>query len=115
VLQAPLCVLACLPGEVPETWTAEASHAPPCHGAAPSSESSEPADSHDDCGCEDSLSAVLSNADPSFSNVQNSAVVQSKALDALVIVVCSSATKFPPSETDLPPPDILLLKSAFLI
>ncbi len=115
VLQAPLCVVACLPGESPETSTAEARQASPCHETSPSSDSNQPADSHEECGCEDSLTVVLSSADQSFSNVQNAAVVPPKGLDARLIEVLSSAIQVQPSETDLPPPDILLSKSTLLI
>ena len=116
VLQAPLCVLACLSGGAPDESAVAAHHdSPPCHEQAPTSEPAEPSDSHDDCGCGDSYEAVLATADQTFSNVQNSPVLPPTTHRAPVNAVFSTTTRVRLNEADLPPPDILLLKSTLLI
>jgi hypothetical protein len=127
VLQAPLCVLACLTNATQDESTAEALHAspPPCHEQAPHTQAphtqaptsapDKPADTHNDCGCEDSFTAVLASADKTFTNVQTSQVIATKALEDPVGAVLRSTIDVRLSEADLPPPDILLLKSTLLI
>ena len=122
VLQAPLCVLACLTNATQDESTAEALHAspPPCHEQAPHTQTptpapNKPADTHNDCGCEDSFTAVLASADKTFTNVQTSQVIATKALEDPVGAVLRSTIDVRLSEADLPPPDILLLKSTLLI
>ena len=122
VLQAPLCVLACLTNAAQDESTAETLHAspPPCHEQAPHTQTptpapNKPADTHNDCGCEDSFTAVLASADKTFPNVQTSQVIATKALEDPVGAVLRSTIDVRLSEADLPPPDILLLKSTLLI
>ena len=122
VLQAPLCVLACLTNAAQDESTAETLHAspPPCHEQAPHTQAptpapNKPADTHNDCGCEDSFTAVLASADKTFANVQTSQVIATKALEDPVGAVLRSTIDVRLSEADLPPPDILLLKSTLLI
>lgn len=116
VLQVPLCALACLPNAASAEPTTEAHHdSAPCHEQAGASAPAEPVDAHDDCGCGDSYTAVLGNVDQTFSNVQSSPVIQTKALDEPLDVVFSRTLRVRLSEADLPPPDILLLKSTLLI
>ena len=128
MLQAPLCVLACLTNAAPDAAsTAEAHHAspPPCHEQAPNTQTPrtqtptsapyEPADTHNDCGCGDSFTAVLASSDKTFPNVQTSQVIATKALEDPVGAVFRSTIDVRLSEADLPPPDILLLKSTLLI
>ena len=132
VLQAPLCVLACLTNAAQDESTAEALHAspPPCHEQAPHTQTphtqaphtqaptsapDKPADTHNDCGCEDSFTAVLASSDKTFPNVQTSQVIATKALEDPFCAVLRSTIDVRLSETDLPPPDILLLKSTLLI
>jgi hypothetical protein len=127
VLQAPLCVLACLTNATQDESTAEALHAspPPCHEQAPHTQAphtqaptsapDKPADTHNDCGCEDSFTAVLASADKTFTNVQTSQVIATKALEDPVGAALRSTIDVRLSEADLPPPDILLLKSTLLI
>ena len=122
VLQAPLCVLACLTNAAQDESTAETLHAspPPCHEQAPHTQTptpapNKPADTHNDCGCEDSFTAVLASADKTFTNVQTSQVIATKALEDPVGAVLRSTIDVRLSEADLPPPDILLLKSTLLI
>ena len=122
VLQAPLCVIACLTNAAQDESTAETLHAspPPCHEQAPHAQTptpapNKPADTHNDCGCEDSFTAVLASADKTFANVQTSQVIATKALEDPVGAVFRSTIDVRLSEADLPPPDILLLKSTLLI
>ena len=122
VLQAPLCVLACLTNAAQDESTAETLHAspPPCHEQAPHTQTptpapNKPADTHNDCGCEDSFTAVLASADKTFENVQTSQVIATKALEDPFCAVLRSTIDVRLSEADLPPPDILLLKSTLLI
>ena len=122
VLQAPLCVLACLTNAAQDESTAETLHAspPPCHEQAPRTQTptsapDKPADTHNDCGCEHSFTAVLASADKTFANVQTSQVIATKALEDPVGAVLRSTIDVRLSEADLPPPDILLLKSTLLI
>lgn len=122
VLQAPLCVLACLTNAAQDESTAETLHAspPPCHEQAPHTQTptpapNKPADTHNDCGCEDSFTAVLASADKTFANVQTSQVIATKALEDPFCAVLRSTIDVRLSEADLPPPDILLLKSTLLI
>ena len=122
LLQAPLCVLACLTNAAADDSTAEALHAsqPSCHEQAPHTQTptpapDKPADSHNDCACEDSFTAVLASADKTFANVQTSQVIATKALEEPFGAVFLSTIDIRLSEADLPPPDILLLKSTLLI
>jgi len=115
VLQAPLCVLACLSGAVPAESSTATPGDSPCHEQAPSSNPSDPADSHDDCGCEDSYTAVLAGADRTFWNIQSAPVLPPHSLEAPLGALASRTKPVQPIETDLPPPDILLLKSTLLI
>ncbi len=119
VLQAPLCVFACIPTAAPaaEMAMADGEHTPSCHEQAPaSSESpSEPANSHDDCGCENSYSAVLASPDETFSTAQNVVALPPRSLDAPVVQPVTRVSTVWPSETGLPPPNILLLESTLII
>jgi hypothetical protein len=116
VLQTPLCVLACQLNAAPDEAGAEAHHASSCHEEAPSPRSSsEPRDAHGDCGCGDSYTAVLASADQTFSNVQTSPVIATKELEVPLNAIFSRTIEVRLSEADLPPPDILLLKSTLLI
>ena len=116
VLQTPLCALACLPNAAADEASAEAHHGSSCHEEAPSPRpSSEPRDAHGDCGCGDSYTAVLASADQTFSNVQTSPVIATKELEVPLNAIFSRTIEVRLSEADLPPPDILLLKSTLLI
>jgi len=116
VFQTPLCVLACLPNAAPDEASAEARHGSSCHQEASSPRtSSEPRDAHGDCGCCDSYAAVLTSADQTFSNLQSSPVFPPTTLEVPLNAVFTRTTKVRLCEADLPPPDILLLKSTLLI
>jgi len=116
VLQAPLCVLACLPLVESATAVAGAEHGEsPCHETAPSSDPSEPANSHDDCGCEDSYTAIVASADQNSGKLSATPLLPPKALAVDLHASASWVPRAHPKETDLPPPDILLLNTTLLI
>lgn len=115
VLQAPLCVFACLSGEDIEK-TADTQHEnAPCHESEPSSESSEPADSNSECGCEDSYTALVPVADQASMDLPSAAVVLGPAIAGAFVSAIRPVAHAYLREADLPPPDILLLKSTLLI
>lgn len=107
-LQAPLCALACL-----ATQPAPVSQdAPPCHEPSPDSAPAEAPSSHADCGCEFASQALVSRAgEATFPPVQITARprVWREARPELRGEPQVART------TDLPAPDILLLKSTLLI
>ncbi len=112
VFQAPLCALACLDGSGSSAAeSTEAREVPPCHEAP---EPAEPAESHDDSCCSDAFAAALKQSEKSAAGValatpprEHPLPPAPRAVERQVAVV--------PLETDLPPPDILLLKSTLLI
>ncbi len=113
-LQAPLCALACL--ESPETVSASASHhgAQPCHddGAEPA-----PADrprSHEHCGCALVIEARVVETS-SCSTVSAAASITSPKVFSQPGGAIVRWAPSVPSSTDLPPPDLLLLKSSLII
>lgn len=117
VLQTPLCALACLPSPAPAESPAEAHHAsPPCHEQTPTTAPTEPDDAHNDCGCEDVDRAVLASAaDQTFSQVQSTPVLPARELRLSLIAAFNRMAGLQLNEANLPPPDILLLKSTLLI
>jgi hypothetical protein len=113
VLLAPLCALACLPSAAEATASAESGGAP-CHEPAPNSTPSEPMNSHDDCGCEASNTALVQSPQASLNSASCSALSTLETaglLDAGVHWVALARFE----EADLPTSDILLLKSTLLI
>ena len=115
VLQAPLCVLACLPSSsaIPMADMAS-SDSSPCHEEPAGSPAEPPSSGHDDCGCSgETFEAVLASPDKSFTG----APVVAVAPATLSLAAHSRGNRplLQPGETDLPPPDILLLKSTLLI
>jgi len=112
VLQAPLCALACFESfGTDSSETAERS----CHdersGSSPARESS----SHDDCGCNFDSQPLVSQ--PTYSNTTTSSIeiigapsLRSERIDSSRVRESQVA-----QNADLPPPDILLLKSTLII
>lgn len=116
VLQAPLCALACLPSQPSAAAIEEANHgASPCHEQAPSSTPSEPSNSHDDCGCADSYTAVLASAEQAPANLPSLTALAPNFLTQELHTSFGWAAHAQPRDASLPPPDILLLKSTLLI
>jgi hypothetical protein len=109
-LQIPLCALACIPGTSADIRSADA--APPCHESAPTSAPpmEEPASQSECCGSTED--ALLQTPD----SVQTSAGC---AIPAPLATAQAHRRAFPvppdPRVTDLPPPDILLLNSTWIV
>jgi len=111
VLPAPLCAAACIESPQP---AAVAGHAePPCHEEAPSSAPPGAPGSHDDCGCQSPDETLTSRT-------AERTLDPAKALGcvAAVRVMTLRLASLPsgiPHQGDLPPPDLLLLKSTLLL
>jgi hypothetical protein len=109
VLHAPLCVLACVEGPSPEATAAEHS----CHDENSNSSPSEQPSSQSGCGCEPVPEALASQTSDSE--------IGSLHLHVSPIhigVLNVAGVRCEPSvvrNTDLPPPDILLLKSTLIL
>ncbi|MCR9095708.1 MAG: hypothetical protein NXI30_15915 [bacterium] len=118
VLQAPLCVFACIPGSGSDAEMAAGEHEmPSCHEQAPAASDTpnQPAESHDECGCESSYSAVLVSPDQTLSNAQNIVALPPRVLATPLAQLSTRTSTVWANKTDLPPPNILLLKSTLLI
>ena len=119
MLYAPLCALACLTSadSVDSVNVSSATQSnPPCHAPAPSSSPAEPAGTPETCDCEEpGGAALLSNTQNTFSNAASVAVVGPHAPPSILAPPSARVSRGHPEATDLPPPDILLLKSTLLI
>jgi hypothetical protein len=114
-LQAPLCALACLESPDAERVAAHQTEHP-CHEQAeqPADSSTSGAPStHEDCGCDLSYQALVSRADLSSSAV--SLVLHRPDAQRLSTASQVHETLAVSRLPDLPPPDILLLKSILII
>ena len=111
LLQAPFCALACFGGsEADPSAVAENS----CHEESSDSSPAGESSSHEDCGCSFASEALVSqpidaNATTSYeifvSPLRQSELTYSRTVQQLLVA----------QNADLPPPDILLLKSTFII
>jgi hypothetical protein len=116
-LQVPLCALACMQGSDAESVTAQQAELP-CH-AQNSHEQSRDASpskapcSEEDCGCDFAYEALLPIAD-GFSS-HGSLVLVPLGTPGQVFDSSVRRASAVPTSSDLPPPDILLLKSTLLI
>jgi hypothetical protein len=124
VLQAPLCALACLDGvnesdiafddpisPADPKPTSNAGHA--CHDESPASTPPGAPGSHDDCGCEIGANALVS---PSSDSTSMSLQIFVHASTRWVPTASSGSWEAAVARgLDLPPPDILLLKSTLII
>ena len=114
VLMAPLCAVACSPSAevAPASEMAGMPHGDaPCHGPE---EAPERPQSHDDCGCDEAGSAVFVSPEKPLSIGQLLAVLPHAPFVG-AHALHRSAAGDELLETDLPPPDILLLKSTWLL
>jgi hypothetical protein len=116
-LRAPLCVFACVQ-EVPSAPVAssapDSAAPPPCHGSADDAVPEAPATGHE-CDCA-SFQIVLTQAASSKFGVSLAAVVPVPRLAWLPLPAAPLALS--PAWTkpqDLPPPNVLLLKSTLLV
>jgi hypothetical protein len=111
-LQVPLCVLACMQGSDAESIAAHPAE-PPCHEQSSDSSPSEAPSTQQECGCEYAYEALLPSVDSIANHGSSLFLLQGtpgQPLDSRVRWACGG-----PTSTDLPPPDILLLKSTLLI
>ena len=113
VLYAPFCALACQTvADSPDTTQT----IPPCHEPTPSSSSADPTGTPARCECEESSSiAILSGMPKTFALSASVAVLDPKLPTIAVAKRPARISRGHPEATDLPPPDILLLKSTLLI
>ncbi len=88
----------------------------PCHEQTPDSAPAKPADSHADCACEESYTPARIGVETANSSgaLEPDALAANASTRRLAVATVHIARP-PLEETDLPPPDILLLKSSFLI
>ena len=112
-LQGPWCDLACLAGSGVSLATDHDSE-PSCHQEAPASPPAQAPAPHEGCGCE--------LAGPEVPLPASSTAWGSLSLAVMTTGGLASPTPLPrvrvssvPVAGDLPPPDILLLKSSLLI
>ena len=110
-LQGPLCSLACLDVPMPQAAVAQQAEAP-CHGPAPGAGDAPPP-SREDCGCEVAPGEILPLAAVTWSPPPGLAAGPHAAPARPDPGPCWR----PPvaTATDLPPPDILLLKATLVV
>jgi hypothetical protein len=111
VAQVPFCALACFqPSEVSSSAAQESS----CHEKSSNSSPAGESNSHDDCGCDFAIQALLSQPIDSNTTTPVDFLVSGRQQLA---PTDSSSSRAPQvrQDTDLPPPDILLLKSTLII
>jgi hypothetical protein len=111
VTQVPFCALACFqPSEVSSSAVQESS----CHEKSSNSSPAGESNSHDDCGCDFAIQALLSQPIDSNTTTPVDFLVSGRQQLA---PTDSSSSRAPQvkQDTDLPPPDILLLKSTLII
>jgi hypothetical protein len=112
-LQAPLCALACIENSVDSAPIATQHDDRPCHQE--SSDSSEPgAPAHEDCGCELAYEALPPNQTDATSSALGLMFVAPSALSQPPAAYLH-LSHWLPAATNLPPPDILLLKSTLIL
>ena len=111
VTQVPFCALACFePSEVSSSAVQESS----CHEKSSNSSPAGESNSHDDCGCDFAIQALLSQPIDSNTTTPVDFLVSGRQQLA---PADSSSSRAPQvrQHSDLPPPDILLLKSTLII
>lgn len=118
VLQAPLCALACFESLDVTGASADAapiSASPSCHDEqSPDSSASGEPSSPLDCGCDFALQVVISHASD-LDITQAPVFAISPRSQKLVFAAAVSELPAVFYGSDLPPPDILLLKSTLLL
>ncbi len=110
VLQAPICALACVENPAPDS--AAVGHS--CHDESSGPSPAEEPASHEGCGCELAPEAFASQASDSNlkqTHLHVAPVRRGPDLSAAFESAASSIAR----NIDLPPPDILLVKSTLLI
>jgi hypothetical protein len=111
VMQVPFCALACFePSEANSSAVPESS----CHEKSSDSSPAGESNSHKDCGCDFAIQALLSQPiDANTTAPVDLVVSRRQQLEP----TDSSSSRAPQvrQDSDLPPPDILLLKSTLII
>ena len=111
-LLAPPCALACLVSLDVDPSAAELAESP-CHGQDSDAMPSEVPSSHEDCGCEFTYEVLLPGSAASSSVGTLVVIFESAPWQPLAANTHWTLTV--PKDSDLPSPDILLLKSTLLI
>ena len=115
-LGLPLCAFACQnDGSAARIASSEhpSEEAAACHGGAPNSPEEAPGDTGCDC---DGFQALLSKAESSeIHRFVDAADVASAAASLLVPASEIACTRSWRGQQDLPPPDVLLLKSTLIL
>jgi hypothetical protein len=110
-LQVPLCALACLTSPSSESVAADNSGLPPCHKHSPDSTPAEAPNSDTNC-CNFAFDAIVVDAG-SILNIAFHA--EFSRTQAWQLAPSTSLAYAVSTSADLPPPDILLLKSTLII
>jgi len=112
VVQAPLCALACFENAEADSSTGTERS---CHDEQSDSSPSGESNSHADCGCNFVTQALVSQPTNYNSTSSSIEIVASPAQRSEL----TFSSRVPESQiaqnADLPPPDILLLKSTLII
>lgn len=111
VLQAPLCALAC--NESAETDSPTTSE-PPCHENPSDSSPIGESNAHEDCACAFAPETVVSQP-IDFAQTMPVVIFVSRAVRLELIDSSRGQDPMDARDADLPPPDILLLKSTLII
>jgi hypothetical protein len=112
VLQVPFCALACFEhAEADPSAVAESSS---CHEESSDSSPTGESNSHEDCGCHFTTQALVTH--PVDANTTTSADIVVSRIRRIEPTSTSRSLAPRVDQTfDLPPPDILLLKSTLII
>jgi len=112
-LQAPLCALACITGAQQSAPQVAENAEQPCHGESPDPGSEQSPASREDCSCELSTMTLV----PASGVATSAPALALLPLYAFALPVHSRVRMTAPvsGSADLPPPDIMLLKSTLLI
>lgn len=126
-IEAPLCAFACVEAGAPQLATHDSEpvseatphldpthqRSAPCHGSKPDSAPADVPESHQDCGCDFTVEGLLSDS----SSTATISVIGWTSPDGLIdFIAADNREAWKASfESDIPPPDLLLLKSTLLI
>jgi hypothetical protein len=117
-IEAPLCATACLVSSDTSPLTIESPSVPSsamsCHESKRGDPPADSGNTHDDCGCDFSVAGLLSDSPAGDSNSTHEMSAVRRRLDSRLPIRNREMTNVT-FGNQLPPPDILLLKSTFLI
>jgi hypothetical protein len=112
VLQVPLCAFACF--ERAEAEPSAIAHSS-CHEESSDSSPAGGSNSQEDCGCDFTTQALVSQPADSNTTAMSVEVVASRLLRIEQTDSSTNQAQQVEQNADLPPPDILLLKSTLII